>query len=82
MRLRSVRPEDAPAVAALWRDSIRTVCAPAYGFDESVLGPWADEKTPECVKELMVCEEFFVIAEEDGKPAGFFCGSFALDTFA
>jgi len=83
MRLRSARPEDACAIASLWRKSIRTVCAPAYGFNEAVLGPWADEKTPECVAELIVCEEFFIVAEaEDCEIAGFFCGSFALNTFA
>lgn len=82
MHLRSAGEPDAVAVSEVWRSSIRTICAPAYRFDESVLVPWADSKTPECVSELIRCEEFFVVAEEFSKICGFFCATFDLGSFA
>ena len=75
MRLRTAQLADAEAIAALWRASIRITCAPAYGYDEAVIGPWAESKTAQTVAELIACEEFFLVA-------GFLCGSFALNTFA
>lgn len=82
MRLRPAVLEDAESVAALWRASIRGVCAPAYRFDEAVLTPWVDSKTPECVASLIRCEEFFLVAADADGIAGFICGTFALGTFA
>ncbi|MBO5762251.1 MAG: GNAT family N-acetyltransferase [Lentisphaeria bacterium] len=82
MRLRAALLADAEAIAALWRASIRITCAPAYGFDETVIGPWADGKTAQTVAELIACEEFFLVADDNGTITGFLCGSFALNTFA
>lgn len=82
MRLRTAQLADAEAIAALWRASIRITCAPAYGYDEAVLAPWAADKTPQTVAELIACEEFFLVADEGGTITGFLCGSFSLNTFA
>lgn len=82
MRLRTAQLADAEAIAALWRASIRITCAPAYGYDEAVIGPWAESKTAQTVAELIACEEFFLVADEGGVIAGFLCGSFSLNTFA
>lgn len=82
MRLRGAKETDADALALLWQASIRELCAPAYQYNEALLAPWADAKTPECVRELIRIEEFFIVAEEREKLQGFICGTFALSTFA
>lgn len=82
MRLRTAQNSDAEAIAAIWRAAIRITCAPAYGFDETILSPWADDKTPERIRELIALEEFFLVADDAGSVRGFICGTFALNTFA
>lgn len=82
MRLRTAQLADAEAIAALWRASIRLICAPAYGYDETIIAPWAESKTAQTVAELIACEEFFLVADDHGTITGFLCGSFALNTFA
>ncbi len=68
MKIRRVRQEDLPEVAAVDRASILDLCAAHYLAAE--LSRWIDALRPDKYTALLVGREFFV-AEEDGQILGF-----------
>mgnify|MGYP001060885123 CR=1 FL=1 len=80
MRIRQAKESDAKILSELWQRSIRELCRECY--PPEIIEAWASDKTPRRIRELLRCEEFFFLAEKDGHPAGFCCGSFSLGTLA
>lgn len=80
MKIRQAKDPDAEILSELWQRSIREICGQCY--PPEIIEAWASDKTPRRIRELLRCEEFFFLAEKDGHPAGFCCGSFSLGTLA
>lgn len=69
--VRPARPEEAAAIAALLRRSIRDLCAADHQGDTARLDAWLANKTPESVARwLGDPEQRLVVAEIDGRLAG------------
>ncbi|HVJ81394.1 MAG TPA: GNAT family N-acetyltransferase [Planctomycetia bacterium] len=69
MNLRPYRPADAPALLALFKDTIRRVNARDY--DEAQIRAWASDEIDESVWASRFEGRFTAVAEEAGKPVGF-----------
>lgn len=83
MHLRPATPEDAEAISAAWASSVREICMPAYPQNKiAKLEDWIREKTPTRVRNMIALEDFFLVAEEEERIAGFVCATFSLNAFA
>jgi putative acetyltransferase len=69
MNLRPYRPADAPALLALFKDTIRRVNSHDYG--EAQIRAWASDAIDESAWASRFEGRFVVVAEEGGKPIGF-----------
>lgn len=75
--LRNARENDAPAIAKIWVESIRTLCAAHYTAEE--LAARCSGKTPETVRELIRHSAFFIVAESESGIFGFCtCSDFQI----
>ena len=67
--LRTYRPDDAPALLALFRDTIRRVNARDYSPDQ--IRAWASDEIDDIVWASRFEGRFTVVAEEADRPVGF-----------
>ena len=69
MTLREYRSADAPALLALFRDTIRRVNRRDYSPEQ--IAAWASDDIDPAVWSERFTGRFAVVAEEDGRPIGF-----------
>src|SRR5688572_16874954 len=69
IQLRSFQPADAPALLALFRDTIRRINNRDYSPQQ--IRAWASDDIDEGVWAGRFSGRFVVVAEEEGKPVGF-----------
>jgi putative acetyltransferase len=67
--LRAYKPEDAPALLALFRDTIRRVNARDYGPDQ--IRAWASDDIDPTHWASRFAGRFVAVAEQSGRPVGF-----------
>src|SRR5438552_9407113 len=67
--LRAYKPDDAPALLALFRDTIRRVNARDYAPDQ--IRAWASDDIDPAQWASRFARRFVAVAEESGKPVGF-----------
>ena len=71
MTIRRAQPIDANALASLLIRSIRELCGPDYDMDESLIGPWCANKTPENMLAWMANpNSYFIVVEDEGMIRG------------
>ena len=69
MTLRRYQPDDAPALLALFRDTIRRVNSRDYSAEQ--IGAWASDDIDPVNWAARFIGRFCVVAEESGQPVGF-----------
>ena len=69
LNLRAYEPDDAPALLALFRDTIRRVNARDYAPDQ--VRAWASDDIDTAAWAGRFAGRFVVVAEEAGRPVGF-----------
>src|SRR5579883_1124642 len=67
--LRPYRPDDAPALLALFRDTIRRVNSRDYS--PAQIAAWASDEIDPDAWASRFAGRFVVVAEDAGRPAGF-----------
>ena len=67
--LRTYKPEDAPALLALFRDTIRRVNVRDYGPDQ--IRAWASDDIDPTQWASRFAGRFVAVAEQSGRPVGF-----------
>ncbi len=67
--LRPYEPADAPALLALFRETVRTVNARDYSPEQ--VNAWASDEIDPSAWEDRFAGKFVVVAEDAGRPAGF-----------